>query len=1258
MRLSLARLPAASAAAALLAVVATPLAAHSAPVDQPSTSATGGAPTTVTLITGDKVTLTPQPNGHPSVSVERAPGAKGPVRIATEGGDTYVYPAEAIAYIAAGRLDKQLFDVTQLIAQGYDDAHSADLPLIVTKGAATAEARTTAPPSSTTLPGAETTLSLPSVQGEAIRAHRSKATDFWSALTGAGLAAFKQAEPETPSFAAGIDKVWLDMKAKATLADTTAQIGAPEVWAGGGTGEGVRVAILDTGVDTEHPDLAGSIAASRSFIPGEEVTDRHGHGTHTASILAGTGAASDGKERGVAPGAKLMVGKVLSDDDTGTVSGIIAGMEWAAREQHAQIVNMSLGVSAWHSQDDPLSQAVNQLTAETGALFVVAAGNDGNNLYNIGAPATADAALSVAAVDSSDHLAEFSSGGPRMNDDGLKPDISAPGVDVLAARSQYSWMGEGYYRLDSGTSMAAPHVAGAAVLLAQKHPEWTAQQLKDALMSTSKPTPDYSPYLAGTGRLDLAAAYRQDRVIATGSVDAGLVAWSDKKREPITRQISYTNVTDSPVTLDLSVDPGNSPEVFELAADQVTVPAHGTSTVDVTVKPGGLAAGQYAAQVKAVATGGAADEVHTVVGLSVESERHVLTVNVKDRAGRPVDAELEIRDAAGVSTYMWTRDGKLTSRWAPGTYAVVAIMDVEGLNGPDSLGLAIMTAPEVELTADRTVTLDASQAPQVKVDTPKPTAVTGTRIDLYRSFTSSEPKPGDYSDLNEKILLPAAYDSVWALPTGPKVKKGSFVFTTRFRAQQPPLQISYGGRHIEPLVQPGSTPGREGKQQLEAVFAGTGTQADYAGVSARGKIAVVRSSDAVSPAERGAAAYAAGAAMLLVVNDVPGRKMDWYGTPGDFMTMGPIPVATVRRDEGEALIDELTSGKKTTKLKVEGHPAPAYLYDLADRHVGAVPADPSPKTGPHDLARIDEEFTPQAGLRLVDSRTDFQPYEYYGVGVSSDQLTLAAGSRTDWVSAGDDIQWRHAVNPGDMFGATLTGQSLGEVLSYRPGSVQEDRWYGPVTRPRMISTDIPFRGQYALSAVINGFGDAGTAHSGGTNMPQRIRVYQGDKLLRDMSNNGELYVEMTPEKLPYRLVVETENDGNLGPYSTTTSTDWHFTSEGPDDPAGFLAVPLLQLDYDAGTDADGKAKRNSDFAVMPVVVGSDAAEYKPSSLKLEVSYDDGATWQQQSVKEKKGAWQTSLKAPRGAEYVSIRVTAEQRNGDGVTQTVMRAFGLK
>ncbi|CAG6393637.1 Serine protease, subtilisin family [Actinacidiphila cocklensis] len=1274
--------------AVFVATLITPVQAQGAPPPIPPaatpTAADGPrrAPVTVTLITGDKVTVTPGSSGSAlSVdAVKRGPGATGSVRTSIEDGDTYVYPDQAMPLIATGRLDKQLFDVTQLMAQGYDDAHSSELPLIVTHTKDSATVRSdaakgpVAQPPSRDLPGAETTLSLPSVHGEAVRAHRSKAAAFWSALTGNERQKSKPLTTRTgevpdaaTSFADGVDKVWLDGKAQATLADSTAQIGAPAAWAAGGTGAGVRVAVLDTGVDPTHPDLVNRVVASKNFVPGTDIIDRAGHGTHTASTVAGTGAASDGKERGVAPDADLVVGKVLGDDGSGAMSGIIEGMEWAARTEHARVINMSLGTPVWRTQDDPLSQAVNQLSAETGALFVIAAGNTGNSPYSVTAPGTADAALTVGAVDSSDHLADFSAAGPRMDDDGLKPDLTAPGVDILAARSQYmNDGGDGYYRSDSGTSMAAPHVAGAAVLLAQKHPDWTGQQIKDALMSTSVPTPGYSPYQAGSGRLNVAAAYDLDQVFATGSVDAGLVPWStDPQRKQITRQITYTNTSDTSITLDLSTTHEASPAgVFTPAADSATVPAHGSSTVDIVVDPNGLAPGQYAAQVTARS---AAGEVHTAVGVSVESEKYDLTIHLKDQAGQPLSGDVEITGADGRTTDKWVQDGTLTSRWAPGSYTAVATVEVPGLHGPHSLGFALLTVPEFDLTADRDIDLDASGVRQVKVATPKPTSISTTRIDVYRSFTSTTPTPSDQQALHENFWPSAAYDSLWALPTRGKVTKGSFVFTTRIRAVQTPLKIAYGGHSLDDalVVQPGTPLLPDGTKRLDAVFAGSGSPADYAGLSAGGKAVVVRAGDTVFPTDQAAAAHAAGAAMLLVVNDGDGRGVDWYGNP-DGQTTGQIPVASVTTDEGEALIKTITAAASgRVALAVEAHPAPKYLYDLADYHQGGVPKDPSPATDPHSLARIDLDFTPPHGEQILESREDSPPYEYgpaanphavYGmVRVARFPLEpVTPGRRTDWVSASPDVKWQQY--------ADIDGwRSNTDVQTYQRGSVQKDRWFGPITRPRLTSAEIPFRGGSGMSLFTTGAaGDGGSAHNGyATLMPGTFSLYQGGNLLAQRRTQDAPTLDvwgLEPQKLPYRLVVDTSADTGFGPYSTTTHTEWTFTSGAPEEAAE--AVPLVQLDYGTDLDQAGRARRTSDFSITPQVLGSDSARDAVSSVKLEVSYDDGVSWQRQDLREKKGTWKASLNAPRWAGYVSIRVTAKQHNGGGISQSIIRAYGLR
>lgn len=394
-----------------------------------SASAPEGESYDITLVTGDVVHYTDLPAGNDIVTVDPADPDTGGVQVSTQGDHTFVVPTRAMPLLAADRLDPRLFDVTALVAMGYDDARHASVPLIATasaqgpqgpQGSQGSQGRSARPPQ---VPeGATKVRTLSSVDAIALHTDKDDARTFWQDV----------APGEAPrTLAGGIGKLWLDGRVTASLADDTAQINADDAWRKGYDGTGVRVAVLDTGADLDHPDLVGQVDASKSFVAGQGVDDGNGHGTHVASTVAGTGAASDGKEKGAAPGARLLVGKVLGDSGSGADSDAIAGMEWA-KEQGADIVSMSLGSSVPSDGDDPMSQAVNTLSADGGPLYVIAAGN-AYDPGTIGAPGAAAAALTVAAVDKDDERAGFSSQGPLSGGHGLKPDVAAPGVDVTAA---------------------------------------------------------------------------------------------------------------------------------------------------------------------------------------------------------------------------------------------------------------------------------------------------------------------------------------------------------------------------------------------------------------------------------------------------------------------------------------------------------------------------------------------------------------------------------------------------------------------------------------------------------------------------------------------------------------------------------------------------------------------------------------------------------------------------------------------------------
>ncbi|WP_439658111.1 S8 family serine peptidase [Lentzea sp. HUAS TT2] len=544
-----------------------------------------GLTTKVTLITGDEVVVS---NGKVT-----ARGAQGRENVGFRSfkdprGDLHVVPLDAQARLNSGELDERLFDVSLLARSGYDDASRKTLPLIVQgQGISAANAE-----------------SLPSIDARAITVEKNGS--FWAGVR-----------------AAGTGKIWLDGKVTASLDRSAAQVGAPQAWEKGFTGKDVTVAILDTGVDETHPDLAGAVVESKNFSDSDTTDDRVGHGTHVASTVTG-----DGKYKGIAPDSKLINGKVLGDYGGGAESDIIAGMEWAAAK--AKVINMSLG-SSWPDEGtDPMSLALNRITEQTGALFVVAAGNSGGP---IGSPGSADAALTVGAVNRDDTLAEFSSRGPRWFNNAVKPDITAPGVDIVAAKAKNGQIGtpadEGHVAL-SGTSMATPHVAGAAAILASQHPAWKAEDIKAALMNSAKPNPSLSIYEQGAGRLDVGRAASSAVTTDHGSFSLGTAAWPHDDDKPITQKLTYRNNGTSAVTLDLSiaeVKPAGS-GLYSVSPAKLTVPAGGTADATITADTrAAVADGVYGAVVLS------SDGVRVPIGVVKEVESYDVKLTFLDHNG-------------------------------------------------------------------------------------------------------------------------------------------------------------------------------------------------------------------------------------------------------------------------------------------------------------------------------------------------------------------------------------------------------------------------------------------------------------------------------------------------------------------------------------------------------------------------------------------------------------------------------------------------
>ena len=214
-----------------------------------------------------------------------------------------------------------------------------------------------------------------------------------------------------------------------------------------------------------------------------------------------------------------------------------------------------------------------------------------------------------------------------MSDHAIKPEVTAPGVDIVAAAA--AGTADGLHRPLSGTSMASPHVAGAAAILAQRHPEWTGAQLKAALIGSAAPAQSTTLYQQGAGLIDLVRALKQQVTAAQGNLWAAF-PWNAAGERVTTKTITYVNASDAPVTLDLSAQG----EVLKLPADQVTVPAKGEASVTLTIDAGGKAPGDYPGTV--IARSGET-VVRTLAGAYVEPESYDVTITAVGKQGRPIN---------------------------------------------------------------------------------------------------------------------------------------------------------------------------------------------------------------------------------------------------------------------------------------------------------------------------------------------------------------------------------------------------------------------------------------------------------------------------------------------------------------------------------------------------------------------------------------------------------------------------------------------
>ncbi|MEW1843814.1 S8 family serine peptidase, partial [Nonomuraea angiospora] len=1009
--------------------------------------------------------------------------------------------------------------------------------------------------------------------------------------------------------------------------------------------------------------------------------------------------------------ARLTIAKALDDTGSGNDSEIIAAMQWQAATERVRVVNMSLGSQNPTDGTDPLSQAANELTAEYGTLFVVAAGNSGPGRYTIASPGAASSALTVGAVDSADKIASFSSRGPRLSEDfAIKPEITAPGVNIVAARAAGTSLGEGSsvpgggpvddnYTAASGTSMAAPHVAASAGILAAQHPDWTPEQLKTALTGTAKPI-DATVYDQGAGRLDIGQAVTQQVFDDLATVHAGFT--DPYTGQTLSRKVTFRNTGKDPVTLALSMtlkrgDAQPPAGMATLTPSSLTVPAGGTASADLTIEPTLGDPGWYEGRLTA-----AAGTTRLTAPIALHKGAKLDTVRVR-LVGKPewtlnpgIVSALRVSDTdpllQGEPMTTATQNWRTTD--TPGTVetelklahgGVYSIGDMPWwYTRPDrQLQYAALLAPEIKLDGDTTVTLDATDVEAIQVSTPRTSEPVFMNVMVARTTASGQM----YAGASLLSYEPVNRGGYWVsrVRKAPTVGTSTVLFDQIRRAPEVELAVlglrlnpHYVSEH-DPLV-----PKFAADRRLSLT---TGDDV-RGGADARGKLVYLPARDSLelftADVDLAIKAGAAG----VVTSD----RFAWLLSDSNFADHNKIPVLWI--DSGEAdRLGKALARKPFPSAALRVTPTTPFEYKLAYYVKGTTAGRLSFAPKARDLTEIDTtyhaRFAPQPGTwgpytNFTEVNHTYNPEQRLSVRGSHGFAGPAA--RTEYYnSPGRDVLWerefvffdpasggaRFATSARGFTNATKEREDWNEAITpsqFAPGPGLPD-WINPT-----IYCDGCRQGDRlrlrALSPI--GFGYYSDA-SDPTHMYQgapgteEVRLFSGATEIKPQYDDlGVPYYGVPAGSGAYRLTSSWQ-DAFPGKHAGTgVETSWTFRSARPtgdsnpypcldsvlwEDKQPCAQVPLIRLRYELGLPQDDTVQGGRPFTFTVRTEGG-----RSSSLRaVWISGDKGAHWTRAAVLP--GDKVVALN-PKGPGSISIKVEAQDRDGNSVQQILSDAYLVK
>jgi hypothetical protein len=799
--------------------------------------------------------------------------------------------------------------------------------------------------------------------------------------------------------------------------------------------------------------------------------------------------------------------------------------------------------------------------------------------------------------------------------------------------------------------MATPHVAGAAAILAQEHPDWSGAQLKAALVSTAADVHG-TVNGVGTGRLDVARATTQTVTASAGTLNTFLAWPHTGDNATKTMKVTYHNAGTSPVTLQLGLSLANGDGtaapagLSTLDSGVVSVPSSGDTTVTVTIAAQAGHDGLYQGVLAATAAG---VSLRTAIAVNQENERYSLSVTTLDRDGATPDGS----DMDNAFTYAIGIDsgevyglfGDGTGRLPAGRYALhTVIMTSRGFLLPSMTALA---DPELNLRADTRITMDARTAKEATLSVDKPAGRAAERTLILNTWVAPAGRSWGTAIYGDTRFAPLYLGSMSG------TQSDSFTYLEYDHLEEPLAEVFLKNPDLELPLQFANTPNPQGRWRLTAVYGGNGSPEKLAGKDLSGKLVVLELStpdDETALGERIAAIAHAGAAMVAL-----GATVGQYGGSLDSSTL-PLPtLALTWRGELSPQTVKLFEAARTgtAKVDVTARTNSGSTHDLYTVTRGRLPANPARTVHTNELAAVTQRY-------YGDGRYYIENRQVTSVTTPADaQRSLVGGShqpvqgpleRTEYFTPGT---WQLG-----LFGRGLDYLTANPI-DLKASPKYQMNWLAPVFGPAMsglrpepfYAPQQPWVSQQdtTLDVVVPIHGD-GAGHtplySPGTGYTE---LFRDNTSIGRVETPGTGRFDLPAAKGTYRLVTEANRtDTEL---STKVTCDW--TVKLGDS----QAPPLLTVGLQPYLDLTSTVKPGHDINVPATVTRQGgAAGPAIASLTVDVSYDDGATWTNARITHTADKWTLTLDRTT-AGYASLRAHAADTAGNTITQTIIRALRI-